>query len=276
MNVKFNSFFLSTLSFFKDNMLDSISSQQKNIIVVAATAFGMIALCFTLYRFCHIDLSLNGQQIFCYSDKKILEGRFILGLPHGQIMVYKNGKVKEVEYKFGLKHGHSKTTKTNGKVKEKEYKLGSKEGRYKLTMPNGDIKEYKCTDNHREDHPYYQKLNTITINGKKEEAEYNSDDSRHGLTKITAPDGVIMELEFKDGILDGRYKVTKPDGTVAEAQFKSGVPKGQTAIVLANGDKVENLRHFTDSNGVKSNLKSWKMLMITHADGTIDLINGKR
>lgn len=55
MNVNFNSLSSNALSFFKENVLSSLTDQQKKILIVASIAFSCLAACYLVRQWCLIS-----------------------------------------------------------------------------------------------------------------------------------------------------------------------------------------------------------------------------
>lgn len=75
-------------------------------------------------------------------------------------------------------------------------------------------------------------------NGIKLEGEFQND-VLQGKGKKSYPDGLILEGDFRDGLLHGKGKMTHPDRTMLEGDFQNGELNGKGMKTYPDGLTLE-------------------------------------
>jgi hypothetical protein len=225
MNVNLNFFSNSALSFFRESVLPSLTARHKKILVVVSLAFGLLAACLAINRWCLTSdrkvkqskdkaRGLEGQETKTNSDGDLLTGKFINGLLNGQGKIIRsNGRgILEGEFKDNKLCGQGKKTDADGDKYEGEFKDNKLNGQGRVVFDRGSqwIGEFK-------------------------------DDLLHGQGTAIDRNGEVAEGMFLYGVLHGQGKKTYPDGTKEEGEFRNKYLFGQGKRTYSDGEVEEGI-----------------------------------
>ena len=129
MHINFHSFSNQAISSLKENILPTLTAQQKKILVIASIALGFLAALYLAGRRCFTAELLEGQGKKTFPDGTIGEGEFKGGMLHGQAKKTYPDKALE---KSDLEHSSQKLP--DGTIGEGEFKGGMLHGQGKKNL----------------------------------------------------------------------------------------------------------------------------------------------
>lgn len=231
------SFSCYATSVVKEQILPSLTPQQRKIVLIASLAFACLVAC---YAMCYCWKIIKG------SDGSVYEGKMIDGLleGHGKI-TYVKGRIEEGEFANGKLHGQGKKIIPDWGVEEGKFKDGKiydgkriwggpnhsdlmyegqfengiPEGKGKMTYLNGDSLQGVVQEGVFKGG--FVKGKTTWPDGKIGDGTWSGTITWEGI--LTYPDGKVMEGNFIDDLLHGNGTITYPTGTVEVGFFKYGV-----------------------------------------------------
>lgn len=277
MNIHLNCLFNYGLSFFKENILSSLTAQKKKIIMVASAIFGcsvayyVLKRCFKVNEIIDEDGKLEqlrnkifNQKLFGKNDEE-KNPKIFQKIPLNDGLVWEgegiidNGDLKEGKGKLAFRDGHEE---------EGSFKNGKLNGKGKMTFSNGSIWEGEFKDG------------LLTGQGTKRfsdktvfEGEFKENDL-NGKGKKSYSFGLVEEGQFKHEVLNGQGRISHPRSIISKGEitssdeeglsltekgeFKDGKLNGQGKIFCYQDGKPYEywIGEFQDANFIKGEMYS--------------------
>ena len=294
MYINFHSFSNQAISSLKENILPTLTAQQKKILIIASIALGFLAALYLAARCCSQDEISDGQDKKNFPDGTleksdlehnrqtlpdgtIGEGEFKGGMLHGKgKKTYPDGTVLEGHFDYNDLDGQGKKTYPDGTIEEGTFLNDALEGKISLlegtrTRPDGTVEEGKWF----ETGPVFAGKKTYPDGTLEEGKWYKAGSLFAG--KKTLPDGTAEEGIFEHGQCIQPKSHSNPhkgiiinqDGSVAEGEFKDEKLHGQGKITFSNGSVDEGI--FQDGKLNGQGKKIWKRIPMRSAasNGTV-------